>query len=252
MFVATQVPDKLAAFYFWSFNCFLKNMQHRSTYIFDWKTILLPITFTLLMWIVFYVERRFMVDFSNLGIRPGSYSGLCGVIFSPLLHGGINHLWSNTIPVLVLGSALSFFYREQAGLVLVLGWVLSGLLTWYIGRPSYHIGASGVIYALVFFLFFKGLFTRYYRLIALSLLVAFFYGSMVWYIFPVEQGISWEGHLSGAIAGTLLAFFTKNKIPEKHVYAWQKEDYNEYDDPFMRQFDEHGNFFEIIKEEEEE
>lgn len=251
MFVASQVPDKLASFYFWCFNCFLQSMQDRPIYIFDWKTITPTIAFTLLMWIVFYLERRFLLDFSGYGVRPGSYSGLVGVIFSPFLHSGINHLWSNTVPIFVLGVALSFFYRKQALLVLVIGWVFSGLLTWYIGRPSYHIGASGLIYVLVFFLFFKGLFTSYYRLIALSLLVAFFYGSLVWYVFPVEQGISWEGHLSGALVGTALALFTKNKVPEKEMYVWQKPDYNELDDPFMRQFDEHGNFFEFINEEEE-
>lgn len=229
----------------------MKEEQEEAYFIFDWKTIVPALSFTMLMWFVFYVERRFLLDFSSYGVRPESWEGLRGVLLSPFIHSGISHLWSNTMPLLVLGTALSYFYRHQALRVILLGVLMSGLLTWFIGRPSYHIGASGVIYVLVFFLFFKGIVTKHYRLIALSFLVAFFYGSLVWYVFPVERGISWEGHLSGAIAGTALAVFSKSKLPLKEKFAWEQPDFVPEEDPFMRQFDEHGNFFEIIKEEEE-
>lgn len=132
----------------------------------------------------------------------------------------------------------------------MLGVVATGLLTWLIGRPSYHIGASGVVYMLAGFLFFKGVFTRHYKMLSLSFLVAFFYGSLVWYVLPIEEGVSWEGHLSGAITGIFLAFFTKSKLPENKKYTWEQDHYKEDEDPFMKHFDENGNFIEIIDEEE--
>ncbi len=92
---------------------------------------------------------------------------------------------------------------------------------------------------------------RRYKLVALSLVVIFFYGSMVWYVLPIKDGMSWEGHLSGFITGILLAYFIKVKADPNPVYSWQKPQYNEEDDPFMRHFDESGNFVEIKEEEEE-
>ena len=141
--------------------------------------------------------------------------------------------------------ALFYFYRPIAWKVLFFGVLFSGLLTWWIGRPSYHIGASGLIYVLVSFIFFKGIFTKYFRLIALSLLIVFLYGSMIWYVFPVKEGISWEGHLSGLITGLLFAVFFKKKIPKPRKFAWEDENYDDSNDPFLKHFDENGNFIEF-------
>ena len=167
-----------------------------------------------------------------------------GILFSPFIHGSVEHLYNNTIPLAILMAALFYFYRNHALKVLLLGMLISGAITWTIGRPSYHIGASGVIYLLASFVFFKGIFTKYYRLIALSLVVVFIYGSLLWYIFPVKDGISWEGHLGGFLTGFVLAFLIKSKMPAAKKYDWEKEDYKEDDDEFLRHFDENGNFIE--------
>jgi hypothetical protein len=132
--------------------------------------------------------------------------------------------------------------------VLFWGLILSGIITWLIGRPSYHIGASGVIYLLASFIFFKGIFTKHYRLVAVSLIVSFIYGSMLWYIFPIEEEISWEGHLGGFLIGFLMAVFFKAKVPSVKKYSWEKDDYNEEEDPFLRHFDKDGNFIETKPE----
>ena len=207
-----------------------------------------PIAFVLIIWLVFWFEVRFHMNFNSHGIYPKKISGLQGVIFSPFIHSGIKHLYSNTIPLYVLTTALFYFYRPIAWKVLGYGILLSGLLTWFIGRPSFHIGASGLIYVLVSFTFFKGILAKHYRLIALSLLVIFLYGSMIWYTMPIEKGISWEGHLSGLITGLIFAFIFKKEIAKPKKYVWEEEDYKEDDDPFLKHFDENGNFIETVEE----
>ena len=159
-------------------------------------------------------------------------------------------MWHNTVPVFVLSAALFYFYKNISSRVLLWILVLSGLGTWIIGRTSFHIGMSGVIYGLASFLFFKGIRARHFRLIALSLLVVFLYGSLIWGTLPMDQKISWEGHLSGFIAGLVLGVFSfRESVPSKPTFIWESDGYNEEEDPFMRQFDENGNFFELPKEE---
>ncbi|WP_338732982.1 rhomboid family intramembrane serine protease [Mangrovimonas cancribranchiae] len=226
------------------------NHLHDDNFKFTNGVVLYPILFVLIIWVVFWVEIRFGLDFTFLGVYPQSLSGLKGIVFSPFIHSNITHLYHNTIPLFVLTAAMFFFYKDIAWNVIVYGVLLSGLLTWLIGRPSYHIGASGVIYVLVSFTFFKGVFAKHFRLIALSLLVVFLYGSMLWYIFPVKEQMSWEGHLSGLITGLLFAFIFRNKIAKPVKYEWEDPEYNEDDDPFLKHFDEDGNFIETLPEEE--
>lgn len=209
-----------------------------------------PILFVLIIWLVFVVENRFGFRFNKFGVYPQTIKGLRGVIFSPFIHADIKHLYSNTIPLFVLSSALFYFYKRIAWKVVLYGILLSGLITWCIGRPSYHIGASGLIYVLFSFNFFKGIFAKHYRLIALSLVVIFLYGSMFIYAFPIDEQISWEGHTAGLITGLLFAFIFRKHIEKPLKYNWEKPTYNEEDDEFMKHFDENGNFIELINEEE--
>lgn len=209
-----------------------------------------PVLFVLLLWIVFWIESRFGINLNKFGINPREVEGLRGVIFSPFIHGGLKHLFNNSVPLLVLTAALFYFYRNIRWRVLGYGLLLTGLATWAIGRPSFHIGASGVVYMLAAFLFFKGIFSKHYQLTALALAVVFVYGGMLWYVFPGKPGISWEGHLSGFIIGLGFAFYFKGNHPVVHKkYEWEKESYNPENDPFLRQFDENGNFIELPKEE---
>ncbi|MFC2147674.1 rhomboid family intramembrane serine protease [Bacteroidota bacterium] len=219
-------------------------MSEETYFKFSNKVLLVPMIAVLLIWTVFWVEIRFQINLNQYGIFPRTLIGLRGMLFSPFLHGSIEHLYNNTIPIAILTASLVYFYRSISLKVLLWGVLLSGLLTWIIGRPSYHIGASGVIYVLASFIFFKGIFTKHYRLVALSLMVVFIYGSLLWFIFPLKDNISWEGHLSGFITGLTLALFVKAKIPTTKKYAWELESYNEEEDEFLRHFDVHGNFIE--------
>ena len=206
-----------------------------------------PILFVLLIWIVFWFEVRFGFRFNDFGVYPRTLSGLKGIIFSPFIHSSMEHLYHNSIPLFVLSMALFYFYREIAWKVVLYGILLSGLFTWCIGRPANHIGASGLIYVLMSFILFKGIFAKHFRLIALSLLVVFLYGSMIWYVFPIKENMSWEGHLSGLIVGFVFALLFRKSIAKPKKYKWEEEDYNEEDDPFLKHFDENGNFIEHIE-----
>mgnify|MGYP006284082485 CR=1 FL=1 len=214
--------------------------------------LIYPLGLTILMWVIFWFEIKFGYNFNDYGVYPRTLSGLKGVLFSPFIHSSLKHLFNNTLPLLLLSMATLYFYRTIGVKVIFYGLLLSGLLTWLIGRPSYHIGASGLVYVLASFLFFKGLLSKYYRLIAVSLSVVFMYGSFIWGLFPIKEQMSWEGHLSGFIAGFLFAILFRSIALPKAKYNWQNIDYEEEQDEFMQQFDEDGNFCPIDPEDETE
>lgn len=224
-------------------------MSENHYFKFTNAVVIAPLVAVIAIWTVFWLELRFQVNLNEYGIYPQKLSGLKGIIFSPFIHGSLEHLYNNTIPLAVLTAALFYFYRNIALQVLLIGILISGFFTWGVGRPSYHIGASGVIYLLASFIFFKGIFTKHYRLVALSLIVVFIYGSMLWYIFPVEDGTSWEGHLGGFLTGLALAFFMKSDLPSPKKFDWEHDDYDEQADEFLKQFDEDGNFVGTKQEE---
>ena len=231
-----------------NFDSMGKNVEFRYTP----AVVLVPMLALLMIWTVFLIEVRLGINLNEFGVYPRRLSGLQGVLFSPFIHGSVEHLYNNSIPLVVLLASVFYFYHSRAMKLLVLGILLSGLFTWLVGRPSYHIGASGVIYLLASFIFFKGIRSGHYRLVALSLLVVFLYGGLLWYIFPVEEGVSWEGHLGGFLAGAFLAFFLRGGTPKPPKYDWEREDYNEDDDPFLKHFDEDGNFIESTPDENEQ
>ncbi|RZJ30347.1 MAG: rhomboid family intramembrane serine protease, partial [Flavobacterium sp.] len=202
-------------------------MRNDDHFKFTPQVVLLPFFFVLTIWAVFWYEMRFGVDLGKYGIYPRDMEGLRGIALSTFLHGNIEHLYNNSLPLLVLLAALAYFYREVTYKVLIGGILLSGLITWIIGRQNYHIGASSLIYVLVSFIFFKGIMTKYYRLVALSLFVIMMYGSTAWYIFPhIDETISWEGHLAGLITGFVFAIQFKTPEYKKLIrYEWEKPDY---------------------------
>jgi membrane associated rhomboid family serine protease len=190
-------------------------------------SLLFPALFVLAIWMIELVERTLGLNFAKYGLFPLEWEGLRGIILSPLIHSGFKHLFNNSVPILVLGTALFYFYRALSYRIFFLIYLLSGLWLWFFGRQSYHIGASGLVYGLASFLFFSGIFRKYFRLMAISLLVVFLYGSLIWGIFPIRAHISWEGHLMGGIAGLILAVFYKNQGPQRPKYSWELEEEEE-------------------------
>ena len=176
-----------------------------------------PLFLIFILYILKILEVGMDWDFSRLGVYPMEKRGLVGILTHPLIHSGFSHLLTNTIPLFFLSWCLFYFYRGIADKIFILIWLGSGLLTFLIGKPGWHIGASGLIYGIAFFLFFSGILRKYIPLIAISLLVTFLYGGIIWHMFPYfsPTNMSWEGHLSGGIMGTLCAFVFVNHGPQR-------------------------------------
>ena len=198
-------------------------MNHKVTL----QNLLPSLVFVALIVFVKLAENYLGYKGIRLGVFPRTLEGLLGIITSPFIHGDWKHLFNNALPLIVLGTSLRFFYKEISKEVFFWSWLMSGLWLWSIGRQSFHIGASGLVYALASFLFFSGLIRKHTRLMAVSLIVVFLYGSLIWGIFPIKTHISWEGHLSGGIAGVLLAWWFREQGPPTQKYQYEIEDEQE-------------------------
>ncbi len=197
-----------------------------------------PGVFLLLIWLVFIIDSTLKLELAFHGIFPRKISGLLGILLSPFIHGGIKHIVANSIPLFALSSLLFYFYRNLSFKVLLISVLMTGSLVWIIGRPSYHVGASGVIYAMAGFLFVSGIIRKHLGLMAISFLVAFQYGSMIWGIFPIEDRVSWESHLTGLITGVGLAWFYRKRGPVGLRLFWQGSGYNGPEEPDSESGDE--------------
>ncbi|HNV95983.1 MAG TPA: rhomboid family intramembrane serine protease [Bacteroidales bacterium] len=194
-------------------------------------SLFIPFIFVLLLWIIHLTSYLFDLDFSHLGVYPLHVKGIPGIFLSPLIHGNFEHLISNSLPLLVLGTMLFYFYPTSAFKVFVLIYFVTGIWVWFGARPAFHIGSSGIVYGLASFIFTCGALLRNIRLMAVSLLVVFLYGSLIWGLFPIDWRISWESHLSGFVLGIVLAFIYKNEnyYPENEP-EWMNEEEKEETD----------------------
>lgn len=208
-----------------------------------------PVFMLLLMWGVYIWEAVFLVSFDTYGIYPRDLTGLRGVLFSPFIHGDLQHIVNNSYPVLILGTAIFYFYRRSAKFVLLYSFLMTGVWVWAMGRSSFHIGASGLIYAWGAFLFTSGVLNKNKRMMGLSLLVVFLYGSMIWGVLPLMPEISWESHLFGAIAGVILAVVFKKDGPKKRKYEWEINE-EEYEIEFWNMTPEEVNQYYLKKAQE--
>jgi len=179
--------------------------------------LIFPLFLLFILYVVRFLESGMGWDFTHWGIYPRTLKGIFGIFSHPLVHASWKHLFANSLPLLFLTWCLYYFYRDLGSLILIFVWVIGGLFTFIIGQPGWHIGASGLIYSLAFFLFFSGFIRQHIPLIAVSLLITFLYGGLIWNMFPTfaAENTSWEGHLSGALAGIIAAILFKNKGPQK-------------------------------------
>jgi membrane associated rhomboid family serine protease len=195
-------------------------------------SLVFPMFFLLLIWIIKICEILLDLDLAFLGIYPLKFKGLVGILTAPLIHSDIEHLIANSIPMLVLGTGLFYFYNKIAHRIFFLSYFIANIWIWFGARQAYHIGASGLVYSFAAFLFFSGMIKRNVKLMAIALLVVFLYGSMIWGVLPIQPHISWESHLLGAIAGLILAIYYKDRGPAKEKYSWETEDEDDDEDKY--------------------
>ena len=157
------------------------------------------------MWLVYTVEMYLTFDFGILGIYPRKITGLIGVFTAPMIHADALHLASNTFPLVFLGSTLYLFYNKIPSYIFFQCYLFPGILVWLFGRSSYHIGASGLIYGLAFFLISFGIFRKDFKSLFISLVIILLYGGLFYGVLPIKPGVSWESHLMGAIVGVATA-----------------------------------------------
>lgn len=169
----------------------------------------------------FIISNLFNISLSNYGLHPRSFQHMYGILTMPFIHNDLFHLFNNATALFVVIMLLYYFYRKHFYFIIVLIWLLSGFWTWILARDGIHIGASAIIYGLTSFLFFSGIFIRNKSLVAISLLVVFLYGSLIWGIFPFFPHVSWEGHLSGFLSGIILSIYFKNEF--KSIYSESDE-----------------------------
>ncbi|PQJ79213.1 rhomboid family intramembrane serine protease [Polaribacter porphyrae] len=206
---------------------------------------IVPALFVVAIWLIYWIEIKFGFNFNKFGVYPRTLKGFRGVFCTHFIHSNTSHIFNNSIPLFVLLSTLFYFYKDVAYKVLLFGGFFTGFLTWLIARESYHIGASGIVYLLFSFVFFSGIVRKHFRLVALSLIIIFLYGSMIWYVLPIKEGMSWEGHLSGFLVGLILAIIHRKKGIVKKEYQFTKTE-------FDLLFDENGNYIPPKVENEQE
>jgi len=187
------------------------------------ESFLVPLSFPAILWIVHSISVLLNIDFSNLGLLPRNWPGIIGIITAPLIHANYSHLISNTFPLIISGWVIFFFYNKISQLLFIFIYVGTGITVWLFAREVYHIGASGIVYGFVSFLFFSGIFRKDNKSIALSLIITFLYGGMVWGILPGIKDVSWESHLFGALTGLIAAFIFRKIDPPKKKYDWEDE-----------------------------
>jgi len=186
---------------------------------------------TIFLWLIKIAETVSGTSLHQYGIQPGHMSGLPGILWAPLIHSSFSHLFANTAPLLILGTALLYGYPKSAKIAVPVIYLGTGLCVWFFARDTYHIGASGLTFGFMFFVFTIGAIRWDRRAIALSMVVFFLYGSMIWGIFPHESGISYETHFFAAMFGIILAILLRNYdsyLPEKK-YDWEGDDNDEDD-----------------------
>jgi membrane associated rhomboid family serine protease len=180
--------------------------------------------FLVAIWSVFVLNEVLDLGWRKHGVHPRSVQGLTGILTYPFLHGDWGHLWNNTMSFFTLNGFLFYFYRSIALRVWLWLFFLSGLMLWGLAVDGNHIGASGIIYGLAAFLFTSGVIRNNRLLLRVSLAVAFLYGGIVWWMLPIDDHVSWEGHLSGAVTGTLLALAFRRQGPKDPVYNFEREE----------------------------
>jgi len=199
----------------------LKNNNGTSTKPFN-KNILYPVAFVILLWVIKFIEEIFSISFIMYGLYPGEISGLRGLIFAPLVHANYSHLACKFSAAAAPGCRTILFLHFSLSKGIFNNIFYTNIFVWFVGRSALHIGASGIVYGLVTFIFFSGVIRRDARSIALSLIVTFLYGKSCLGGIAVDKQVSWESHLFGALTGIYVQLFSEKVTLIKNITGRMK------------------------------
>lgn len=203
--------------------------------------VIVALAFVAVLGIVHALNAWLGLDLARFGVHPRDAAGLAGIVAAPLLHGDVMHLMANALPLAVVGTAMLYLYPDSSRVVLPAIYFGPGIAVWLFARDSVHIGASGLVYGLVSYVFVAGLLRRDRRAIAASMLVAFMYGTLVWGVLPIKLGVSWETHLAAAVIGVALALALRGRdVPPRKRYSWEDEADAPDDAPASLEYREFG------------
>jgi len=194
------------------------------------QSILYSVFAITMLWCLKSAEILFDWNLSFMGLVPLDTAGMLGILTAPLVHGSLEHIFNNTFAILILASVLYYGYPKSWWKVLSLVWVLSGVGVWLFARQANHIGASGLTHGLFFFLFIASIFRRDKSSVAIMMIAFLLYGGMTMTIFPREEGISFEYHFFGALAGVIAALIWRDSDPKPVEKRYEWEDHNSQDD----------------------
>ena len=192
------------------------------------KSILYSVFAISILWCIKSAEVLFGWNLSFMGLVPLDAAGLLGILTAPLIHGSYEHIFNNTFAILILASFLFYGYPKSWYKVVALVWIVSGVGVWLFARQANHIGASGLTHGVFFFLFVASIFRRDKSSVAIMMIAFLLYGGMTMTIFPREQGISFEYHFFGALAGVVAALIWRDSDPKpkEKRYEWEGNDFD--------------------------
>lgn len=202
-----------------------------------------PLLLVSVITLFFFLQKTIWPEFIYNGIYPRSLKGFKGIILANFIHQDIPHWFNNSISFLIMSGFLFYYHKDKAWKIIIWGSLLTGLLTWLIGRPNLHIGMSGLNYVLFSYLVFTGFLSKHPGLSAISLILVFIYGGFIWLLFPILKNISWEAHLSGFLVGTFFAGIFLKDVKRKYL-SENESLVSQEDNDFILCFDEFGNFIE--------
>lgn len=191
------------------------------------RSLYIPVVLVMIMVMSLVMQYFYHWDMHLLGIYPLKWQSLHGLVTAIFVHKDISHLLGNAVPILLLGSAVYYYYPKIANWAMLLMTITTGLWVWIIARESFHIGASGLVYALASFHVVGAILRREMKVMAFGMLVIFLYGGLVWGVFPEffpKQNISWESHLMGGISGLIIAIYYRKEGPQKLIEEEEDED----------------------------
>ncbi|MGB0850745.1 MAG: rhomboid family intramembrane serine protease [Bacteroidia bacterium] len=199
-------------------------------------SIVWPLVITIAIWIVFFLNMTTVVNLNSFGMHPWDVRGVLGIFTMPFLHANFDHLFSNSVPLVLLMGFIFIYFKKDSSKILALNMLSTGFILLFLGQEgTTHIGASGLVYAFIFFLITHAFLSKNKEMLAAAFILIFLYGSLIYGLFPeygrlIGKNISWEGHLAGAISGVIWGYLFRNTGPQQKTFFHDEDELDDDDE----------------------